>query len=219
MIYVLTNALETSNHIYTHREVSKMSRNRVPQYLLTFVIFIAVAVTGVVALASSSEQAAAQVIQMEIAEDGARFIFDEAPVYDDGMPAHGNSFVTFGYIYPAGTLNGSNGVLENGEPEFPELVLGEWYCRGYMIGEAAHAETGEWVISTQTFKFNEDVYSGAILVTEGFEIADFNVPVTRAITGGTGQFRSARGEGTQQLLGFTDAMGVNLSVELSVEAD
>jgi hypothetical protein len=41
-------------------------------------------------------------------------------VHEDDLPAYGNSFITQGYIYEYGTLNGSNGVLPNGKPEFPD---------------------------------------------------------------------------------------------------
>src|SRR5690606_21660872 len=119
---------------------------------------------------------------VEVAEDGNRFTFDDLNLFEDGMPAYGSAFVTQGYIYPVGTLNGSNGVLANGEPEFPDLVLGDWTCYGWMVGDGARTETGEWVISTQVYKFND----GSTLITDGFEIVDFDVPVTRAITGGTG---------------------------------
>ena len=72
------------------------------------------------------------------------------------MPAYGNPFVTEGYIYPADTLDGTNGVLANGDPEFPDLVIGKWVCRGYMIGDGAHTETGVWVVSTQTYDLGEN---------------------------------------------------------------
>ena len=152
-------------------------------------------------------------LQVEVAEDGARFIFDDLNLFEDGMPGYGSAFVTQGYIYPVGTLNGSNGVLENGEPEFPELVLGDWTCYGWMIGDGAHTESGTWVISTQVYNFND----GSTIITDGFEIVDFDVPVTRAITGGTGEHRSVSGEMVQVLRGFTDAMGVNLSVEFQFD--
>ncbi|MGH2352886.1 MAG: hypothetical protein ACRDJN_14855, partial [Chloroflexota bacterium] len=154
--------------------------------------------------------------QFEVAEDGLRFLFDETPVHPDGMPAYGNPFVTEGYLYPVGTLNGSNGVLPDGEPEFPAKVIGTWICRGYMIGDGAHTTTGPWVTSTQTYAFGKD-YGKVTLITEGLELADKNVPVVRAITGGTGPFRAARGEQTQTLLGFTTQMGVNLRVALVVQ--
>ena len=58
-----------------------------------------------------------QVLRFDVAEDMSRFVFDEVPVYDeDSYPAHGNSFVTIGYIYPEGTLDGTNGVLADGSP-------------------------------------------------------------------------------------------------------
>ena len=145
----------------------------------------------------------------QVAEDGTRFVFDDLNLLEDGMPGYGSAFVTQGYIYPEGTLNGTNGVLENGDPEFPDLVLGEWTCFGWMIGDGAHTTTGEWVISTQVYKFND----GSTIVTDGFEVVDFEVPVTRAITGGTGAYNGASGELEQVLHGFTEQMGVNLTVE------
>ena len=33
----------------------------------------------------------------DVAEDLSRFVHDESPVFDDGMPAYGNAFVTQGY--------------------------------------------------------------------------------------------------------------------------
>ncbi len=79
---------------------------------------------------------------VEVAEDGNRFVFDDLNLFEDGMPGYGSAFVTQGYVYPVGTLNGSNGVLDNGEPEFPEQVLGTWTCYGWLIGDGAHTETG-----------------------------------------------------------------------------
>lgn len=186
-----------------------MSRNLLSRLLLASVLVVSVSATAV--SAQSAEEATP--LQVEVAEDGTRFVFDDLRLHEDGMPAYGSAFVTSGYIYPVGTLNGSNGVLENGDPEFPELVLGEWNCFGWMIGDGAHTTTGAWVISTQIYKFND----GSTLVTDGYEIADFNVPVSRAVTGGTGEYRSASGEMSQELLGFTAQMGVNLSVEFDLE--
>lgn len=151
--------------------------------------------------------------EFDVAEDGTRFVFDEAPVHPDGMPAYGNAFVTQGYIYPAGTLNDSNGVLPSGEPEFPDLVIGEWTCRGWFIGDGAHTETGPWVITTQYYDFGGE--AGRVsLVSDGVEVADLNTRVNRAVTGGTGKFRKARGEVSQELLGFNESEGVNLTFTL-----
>lgn len=168
---------------------------------------------GAALIVSAQSENDTQVMQVEVAEDGTRFVFDDLNLFDDGMPAYGSAFVTQGYIYPVGTLNGSNGVLENGEPEFPELVLGEWTCYGWMIGDGARTESGEWVVSTQIYQFND----GSTIVTDGFEIVDLDTPIARAISAGTGEYRSASGEMQQILRGFTEQMGVNLSVEFQLD--
>lgn len=191
-----------------------MSRNRLVK-LVVLLALLVMAAAGYVALAQPENDA--EIIKVEVAEDGARFVFDDAHLFEDGMPAYGTSFVTFGYLYPEGTLNGSNGVLADGSPEFPEKVLGTWICKGWMIGDGAHTSSGVWVTSTQIYNFGEE-YGNATIITDGFEVADFNVAINRAITGGTGEFSAARGEMSQTLLGFTDAMGVNLSVELMIES-
>ncbi len=153
-------------------------------------------------------------IRLDVAEAGTRFVFDEAPVFDDGMPAYGNSFVTEGYLYPAGTLSESNGVLPNGDPEFPDLVLGRWACRGWFVGDGAHTESGPWVLTTQVYDFGEEVGAKSI-ITEGFELSDIGVAGQRAITGGTGSYGRARGTMTQTLIGFNETMGVNLQVTIN----
>lgn len=155
-----------------------------------------------------------ETLKLDISEDMNQFAFDQSRVYEDGMPAHGSGFVTRGYIYPDGTLNGSNGVNADGTPEFPEKVIGEWMCFGYMIGEAAHAKSGAWVISTQIFNFGKD-YGNQTLVTQGYELAD-PTPVYRAITGGTGDYAGASGQAMQIFQGLNASEGVVLDVELEV---
>jgi hypothetical protein len=151
---------------------------------------------------------AGEVMKFEVAEDGNRFVFTKERLFEDGMPQYGTPFVTQGYLYEEGTLNGSNGVLADGKPEFPDKVIGEWTCYGWMIGDGGHTTTGAWVVSTQIYKFDEE-HGGGILVTDGFELADLNVAGERAITSGTGAFQEARGLQVQTLLGFTEQMGVN----------
>ena len=173
-------------------------------------LFLIVLTLGAVSAAVSAQSSeAGEPLRFEVAEDGNRFVFDDLNLHDDGMPAYGSAFVTQGYIYPVGTLNGTNGVLASGEPEFPDQVLGEWTCYGWMIGDGAHTSTGAWVVSTQIYEFED----GSTLITNGFEIADFEMPVARAITGGTGEYSGVSGEMEQILHGFTEQMGVNLTVE------
>ena len=158
-----------------------------------------------------------EVLRFDVAEDATRFVFDDAPVLDNGFPAYGNSFITRGYIYPAGTLNGSNGVNPDGSPQFPDLVLGEWVCRGWFVGEdGAAASSGEFVITTQLYNFGTEL-GEETLVSDGWELADVGVPVARAITGGTGRFSNVGGEAKQEFLGFNATEGVNLTFELYIE--
>ncbi|MEL6382069.1 MAG: hypothetical protein AAFQ89_06290 [Cyanobacteria bacterium J06626_18] len=158
-----------------------------------------------------------EVLRFDVAEDATRFVFDDAPVLENGFPAYGNAFVTRGYIYPAGTLNGSNGVNPDGSPQFPDLVLGEWVCRGWFIGaDGAAASSGEFVITTQLYNFGTEL-GEETLVSDGWELADTGVSVARAITGGTGRFSNAGGEAKQEFLGFNATEGVNLTFELYIE--
>ena len=187
------------------------------------------AMTGA-AVAGASFASAAEIggneivdsLEVDIAEDGTRFVIDESPVFDDGFPAHGNPFVTQGYIYPAGTLTDSNGVNPDGTPEFPDEVIGEWSCSGYFIGEGAHATEGAWVFTTQLFAFGDDAETGAeTIVVTGYEGAEVGAVVTGAITGGTGGYATASGEAAQELIGTNNpdlaTMGINKTVELNIE--
>ncbi len=142
----------------------------------------------------------------DVAEDHTRIHMAAAPLHENGMPAHGNAFVSQGYIYPEGTLaDGTVGVLEDGSPAFPELVLGTWTCDGYFVGEGGNATTGVWIISRQTFAFNE----GATIVTQGTEIADIGEPNLRPVTGATGDFAEIEGGLIQTTLGFNDFWGLS----------
>ncbi len=152
-------------------------------------------------------------LSFDVAENGTQFVFDTDIVHDDGMPANGSTFVTRGYLYPAGTLTESNGVLADGSPEFPDLVLGEWACRGWYIGEGAHATTGPWVITSQVYSFGGEL-GAATLTSDGYELADVGVEIARSLTGGTGPFAGATGEQRQTFLGFNGTMGANLQVEV-----
>lgn len=152
-------------------------------------------------------------LRFDIAENGTKFTPDDTPVFDDGLPAFGNEFITEGYIYPAGTLNGPNGVNPDGSPQFPDKVIGRWTCRGWHVGDGAHTVSGPWVITHQLFDL--DHTPGKITIaTDGFEAPDVGVPFERAITGGTGIFSEIRGDSTQVFLGFNPSLGVSFQVEI-----
>ena len=172
---------------------------------------IATLATGL-ALPVAAEPLAA----FDVAEDLSRFVFAAEPVFDDGMPAYGNPFITQGYVYPAGTLDGGvEGTLPDGSPAFPEKVIGIWTCDGYLVGDGMRTTTGDIVVTRQIFQFA----SGDILISQGTELADIGVPVTRAVTGGTGDYANAGPAIEQVLLGMTDGYGVRLQISLDTERE
>lgn len=178
---------------------------------------LATLTAGLVVIGIGSQTEAKQVdeysLQFDVAEDGTRFIFDEAPVHEDGWPDGGNAFVTEGYIYDAGAIDDGAGVNTDGSPTHPDRVVGTWYCEGHMLGEGAYAETGPWVISKQVFDFDTPAGSRTI-VTDGLELVDHEVEGFRAIVGGTGPYRTASGQQSQVLHGHNDSGGVQLTVGL-----
>lgn len=156
------------------------------------------------------------VLRFEVAEDATHFVFDPDLTYDDGMPAYGASFITRAYIYPAGTLDSTNGVNADGSPEFPEDVLGIWVCRGWFVGEGMRTMSGAMLATSQIYDFG-DVHGAAMLTSDGLELADVGVKIERAVTGGTGPFAGATGVATQSLLGLNATEGVNLQFEIEYD--
>lgn len=185
--------------------------------LLALLLLVLSACTPIVAPAAAADlPAEGTTLEFDISEDMTRFIFDKDVVYEDGLPADGSSFITRGYLYEAGTLQESNGVNPDGSPEYPDKVIGEWICQGYMINDAGHATGGVWVFSTQFFQLS-DTPGAQTLVTTGYELADIGVAISRAITGGSGDYSTARGEATQTMLGLNATEGVNLRVQVNVQ--
>lgn len=155
-------------------------------------------------------------LHFDVAEDGKRFVWAAQPVFDDGLPAHGATYISQGYIYPDGTLSDTvDGVNADGSPEFPDKVLGQWACYGWYIGEGAHATEGPWVLSTQIYDFGSD-WGAATLVSEGYVLSNTGGTVQRAITGGTGPFANVRGEMADTNLGFNETEGGNARYEVTL---
>ena len=150
-------------------------------------------VSGAAALTSapqSQKDGPSYVREIDMAMDGSRFFF-EGETNENGAPAIGTPFVTSGYLYPGDTFETYgelSGVLPDGSPEFPELVLGTWICRGWHLLDG-DAPTGPVVATTQIFEFNSSQPGAQTLITDGIELADFGVPFSRAITGGSGMLR------------------------------
>lgn len=199
--------------LLTDKKPSRPRQNRMIYGLAALMLFGAFAALVAVASRADARPVEQYSLRFDIAEDGTRFIFDEAPVHEDGMPDGGNAFVTEGYIYEAGAIADGAGVNADGSPTHPDRVIGSWYCAGHMLGDGAYAETGPWVISKQVFDLGKK--AGLLtIVSDGIELVDHEVEGLRAIVGGTGLYRSASGQQGQVLHGHNDSEGVQLSVEL-----
>jgi hypothetical protein len=183
--------------------------------LITFAFAVLAAL--VVAPGAASAQNTQENLFFDVAEDGTRFSFDEAPLLPNGFPAYGNPFVTIGYLYNSGRLtvdsSGTvNGVNANGTPQFPNDVKGTWHCRGWFIGDGAATLTGAWDITHQIY----DITGKGQIMTDGLELVDIGVQGDRAVTGGTDLYHRSSGEQRQTLLGFNQTGGVGLRVHIRV---
>ncbi len=180
----------------------------------------AASATGVAQSAHADDMAAAlhrhgRDLKFDVAENMQRFVWDTPPVDPNKQPQHGSPFITEGYIYPYGTIVGNTattvgtGVLANGDPEFPNLVIGRWTCRGWFVAQGAATKTGPMVITHQLYDLGRRP-GELTLCTDGVELADVNVPVLRAVTGGTGRYVNAGGQTEQVFLGTNATLGFNL---------
>jgi hypothetical protein len=194
-----------------------MKRYRMTALITGLLALIAVLAVPAVS-AAISERGRTDIVEFDVAEDMSRFIFNQDIAFEDGLPADGSNFITRGYLYPKGTIscddNGCTGTNADGSPQYPDKVLGEWICEGYMINDAGHATGGKWVFSTQFFEWNDGSATQS-LVTQGYELADQNVAISRAITGGIGSYKDARGDSEQVMLGLNASEGVALRVKLN----
>jgi len=91
--------------------------------LSTFVALACMAVLPVLSHAMEAEKQTASettIVQFDVSESGPRFVFDEAPVFDYGLPAYGNAFVSERYIFPYGYLDANQDVGKDDQPLNPK---------------------------------------------------------------------------------------------------
>jgi hypothetical protein len=158
------------------------------------------------------------VLRFDVAENANPYVWSGQPELVDGRPTHATPFLTLGYIYPEGTLTESNGVLPDGSPEFPDQVLGQWTCYGWWFGDADHAgQSAPW-LTTHLFNFG-GAWGEATLVSEGYSIDEFDVPLERAIVGGTGVYAGALGVQVETNVGINATDGVNFRYEIRLSGE
>lgn len=167
---------------------------------------VATVVSGVGVPVGASDQTVrpAGRFGVDVAMDGASWRMNDGsnpffPVFT-GALGRGNTFIVSGRIYPAGTLSGGGnfgGGISN--PAGPETAgaIGTWVCRGTFNLDIADIAAGGFphVTSTQVFTFD----SGEVLISEGPE---GGAEVLRAVIGGAGRMRHARGDVVETPLGI-----------------
>lgn len=193
------------------------------RYLFTVLLLLAGVVSLLVGCASASVEAgseeqvkAEEVLEFDMAENFTRFVFDPDIVREDGMPDHGSPFITQGYLYPVGTLDGTDGINPDGSPEFPDKVIGTWNCRGWIYGDLMNEEGLPTAVTTQVFQLGEE-YGNQTIISDGFEFMAPGSVFSRAITGGTGDYQGVSGQQTQEILGINEFMGMAMRFTLQLE--
>ena len=104
-----------------------------------------------------------------------------------------------GLLYPGGTIPDGNGFVPT-----PDGAIGHWFCRGTFQVHPGRPEPH--VMTNQEYVFGlidaEHLFPPDMLTTVGLEGTEENfVAMHRAVTGGTGKYRGARGECTQVHIG------------------
>ena len=172
-------------------------------------------VLGIIAAPEQANAGSYDSVEVDVAQNMLTFVSDDAPLQENGFPAYGNTFIIQGYLYPEGTLDGASGVNPDGSPEFPELVIGTWICRGWFLQDFSTEMAGPFVATTQIYQFGETAADDQ-LTTEGVELADPGVTFKRSLTGGTGRYRNATGQQKQTLIGVNAVGGFNLRVKFRI---
>jgi hypothetical protein len=126
--------------------------------------------------------------------------------------AWGTVFIVTGYVYPPGTFasageDGFNGgILPDGSPEFPELVIGSWTCYGMLYPDLAR-EGQPSAVSTQVFDLNLQTPGIDIINTGGFEV---NSPVyNRTSVSASGRYKNRQGAMTVTVVGYNPSFAPN----------
>ena len=194
---------------------------RMHRTIVVFVLAVAALVAGQGALAGASGSAPhpGGRFTVDVALDGATWRMNDGtnpffPVFT-GALARGNTFIVSGKIYPKGTLQaGGDFGGGAGNPSGPETAgaIGTWVCRGAFnldIGDIAGGAVPH-VTSTQVFTFD----SGDVIVTEGPE---GGAEVLRAVIGGAGHLRHARGDVVEVPLGVNTSNLFNVRMHFRLD--
>lgn len=134
-----------------------------------------------------------------MSEDGTRLLVANAVVSENSLAVYGDPYLTWGYLYPEGTLSdGVSGTLRDGKPAFPDRVIGAWTRWGYRADREVAHPRDEFVVTVyELFDFDEKHGGGTVLLG-GVIPAEPGTPMR--VLRGTGPY--ACGEAAQEVLKF-----------------
>jgi hypothetical protein len=88
--------------------------------------------------------------------------------------------------------------------DMPRLARGRW----------REDRERPWVLTHQLYDFGPEA-GRVTLTTDGVELVDIDVPVMRAVIGGTGPFANVKGEARQTMIGVDEkTFAVRLRFEI-----
>lgn len=153
--------------------------------------------TPVAPAALRAKRAAGGSFAVDVACIGTSFGVDlEAAIDAAHGDLRGAGFYVEGMIYPAGTIPAGDGFNPASA-----TAIGNWLCRGWLI--LTNARPDPQVVTHQDFMLGvigpSNFAPADQITTSGIEASGGTW--VRSIAGGTGRFRNARGEETQQVTG------------------
>ncbi|AGY58077.1 hypothetical protein [Gloeobacter kilaueensis] len=131
------------------------------------------------------------------------------PLDPSGQPTNGTAFVIEGFLYKPGTLTpgAGDGVLPDGQPQYPDALVGVWFCSGWFVRKALAEVNGPVAFTTQLFDTIPGTPGAQVLLTSAYEQS--SASYLRSIIGGTGKYAKIRGQVTQFSYGPNTSGGFN----------
>lgn len=126
------------------------------------------------------------------------------PAAPDEGDLRGSTFYVEGILYPGGHIGDGDGFVPG-----PEGAVGRWFCRGNFLVHPGRPEPR--IMSSQEYVLGlidaDNLFPPDMITTVGLEGAEeYFVNMHRAITGGTGNYRSATGECSQHFTGVNSTV-------------
>jgi hypothetical protein len=148
------------------------------------------------------------VFTVDVAEDLAGKFVPTLVRPDHTQPERGAFYITEGRVFPAGTIEGDGATFDPNRSGH----IGVWISRGtHLVAASEIPAAGWWASTAQMFVLGRQAQEQ--IASEGIEGRG---TLTRAVTGGTGNFAGVRGEQAVTFLGFNATGGVNLRVTFTL---